>query len=311
MAAQNHTLDAAIDLAGGTAGAFASVYVGQSLDTVKVKMQTFPKLYKNGLDCFLKTYRQEGIYRGLYAGTIPALTANIAENSTLFMFYGLCQKGIMSLSGKKSTQDLGSFENALSGSGAAIFCSFTLCPTELVKCRLQAMREMSLQEGKAKIEIGPFGLTRQILRAEGVRGLYHGLTSTIAREVPGYFFFFGGYETCRYLLTPVGKTKEDIGALRTILSGGIGGICFWLSIFPTDVVKSRHQVESQHGHKLDSFFTTLMKVYRETGFKSLYKGLGPTLIRTFPATGALFFAYELAKKSLHELANGKSDSQLD
>lgn len=107
-------------------------------------MQTFPREYKNGFDCFLKTYRQDGIVRGLYAGTIPALTANIAENSVLFLFYGLCQKGVKAVTRKKSVQNLNIIENALAGGCAAFFASFSLCPTELVKCRLQAMREMAI-----------------------------------------------------------------------------------------------------------------------------------------------------------------------
>lgn len=34
------------------------------------------------------------------------------------------------------------------------------------------------------------------------------------------------------------------------------------------------------------------------GVGALYAGLGPTVIRTFPATGALFLAYETTKKYL-------------
>ena len=30
--------------------------------------------------------------------------------------------------------------------------------------------------------------------------MYRGLTSTLMREMPGYFFFFGGYEGARELL---------------------------------------------------------------------------------------------------------------
>jgi len=29
--------------------------------------------------------------------------------------------------------------------------------------------------------------------------------------MPGYFFFFGGYEATRGFLTPAGKTKDEIG----------------------------------------------------------------------------------------------------
>lgn len=80
------------DFTAGAMGGTACVLAGQPLDTVKVKMQTFPHLFKNSLDCFMSTLKTERI-RGLYAGTIPALTANVAENSILFLFYGRCLAG--------------------------------------------------------------------------------------------------------------------------------------------------------------------------------------------------------------------------
>lgn len=64
---------------------------------------------------------------------------------------------------------------------------------------------------------GPWGLCRSILRTEGVKGFFCGLTSTIAREMPGYACFFGGYEGARSLFTPPGTSKDDIGILLIIL----------------------------------------------------------------------------------------------
>ena len=69
------------------------MFSGQPLDTAKVKMQTFPNLYRGFIHCFTSTYKQVGL-RGLYQGTSPALMANIAENSVLFMSYGFCQQVI-------------------------------------------------------------------------------------------------------------------------------------------------------------------------------------------------------------------------
>ena len=57
------------------------MYIGQPLDTVKVKMQTFPALYKGATDCFKQTLQREGIYRGLYAGTLPSLAAQVRIKS--------------------------------------------------------------------------------------------------------------------------------------------------------------------------------------------------------------------------------------
>lgn len=44
--------DVAIDFIAGSLGATTSVYVGQPLDTLKVKMQTFPEMYPNLKTCF-------------------------------------------------------------------------------------------------------------------------------------------------------------------------------------------------------------------------------------------------------------------
>ncbi|KAK8722485.1 hypothetical protein OTU49_012243 [Cherax quadricarinatus] len=292
----HHYKDAFIDLMGGSMGGVAAVYVGQPLDTVKVKMQTFPDLYKRMTGCFMQTLRRDGI-RGLYAGTVPALAANIAENSVLFAAYGVCQKGVAYALGTQRVEDLSSFSNATAGFLAAFFSSLTLCPTELVKCRLQAMREVDLKSNKDPTRIGPWKLTRHILRAEGVPGLFRGLTSTFAREMPGYFFFFGGYEASRSLLTPAGKTKDEIGPLRTMLCGGFAGVVLWVAIFPADVVKSRIQVAGS----TDPMSKVLLGIFRNEGILALYNGLGPTVLRTFPATGALFLAYEGTKKLLHNL----------
>lgn len=132
-----------IDLIAGSLGGVSNVLVGQPLDTIKVKMQTFPSLYSNTVVCLRNTLVTDGIIRGLYAGTTPAILANVAENSVLFCGYGFCQSMVLKARGIEgsSTSCLSSLDKALSGFCAAFFSSFTLCPTELIKCKLQAMRE--------------------------------------------------------------------------------------------------------------------------------------------------------------------------
>ena len=71
----------------------------------------------------------------------------------------------------------------------------------------QAMRESHLEKGLEPPKIGPFRLTQQILRSEGVPGLFRGLKPTFMREMPGYFFFFYSYELSREMLRPEGMDK--------------------------------------------------------------------------------------------------------
>ncbi|CAK9819717.1 Mitochondrial ornithine transporter 1 [Anthophora plagiata] len=257
-----------IDFIAGSLGGMALVYVGQPLDTVKVKMQTFPSMYKGMVNCFLKTLRSDGVMRGLYAGTVPALVANVAENSVLFAAYGGCQKAISNVLGVEKVENLTSIQNAWAGFFAAFFSSLTLCPTELIKCKLQAIKEVQMEiKGPVTAvgEIGSWRLTSQIIREHGVT---------------------------RGLLTKPNQSKDDIGWQKTMVAGAVGGTVLWLVIFPADVVKSRIQVKNLRTPAL----AVMKNIVKNEGISSLYNGLKPTLIRTVPATATLFVTYEYTKK---------------
>ncbi|XP_025413653.1 mitochondrial ornithine transporter 2-like [Sipha flava] len=100
-------------------GCVAAVLVGQPLDTVKVKMQLFPKNYSGMFSCLRKTVKTQHV-RGLYAGTGPALMSCCANNTILFGAYSRCQLAIASLKGC-GAEDLNWTENAVAG-GASSVC---------------------------------------------------------------------------------------------------------------------------------------------------------------------------------------------
>lgn len=45
-----------------------------------------------------------------------------------------------------------------------------------------------------------FAIVFIFISIAGIPGFFRGLTSTFMREMPGYFFFFGGYEGTRELM---------------------------------------------------------------------------------------------------------------
>ncbi|XP_003782159.1 mitochondrial ornithine transporter 2 [Otolemur garnettii] len=288
-------IQAVIDLTAGASGGTACVLAGQPFDTMKVKMQTFPYLYKGLINCFLKTYKQVGI-RGFYKGTGPALTAYVSENSVLFMCYGFCQQFVREVVGLDKQAQLSDLQKAVAGSLASSFAALALCPTELVKCRLQTMYEMEMSGKIAKSHNTIWSVVKSILRKDGLLGFYHGLSSTLLQEVPGYFFFFGGYEMSRSYFAS-GRSKDELGPAHLMFSGGVAGISLWLVVFPVDCIKSRIQVLSMHG-KQAGFIGTLSSVVRNEGIAVLYSGLTATMVRAFPANGTLFLVYEYSRKMM-------------
>lgn len=139
--------DGFADLVAGSVAGAAVVAVGQPLDTVKTKMQTFRGLYTGPAHCLMRTYRSTGV-RGLYAGTSPALLAGVAENSVLFACYGLCQRAVAAVTGAADAKEMDTLSNAVAGCAASFFSSVVLCPTELVKIKLQAGRELAESRGQ-------------------------------------------------------------------------------------------------------------------------------------------------------------------
>lgn len=189
----------------------------------------------------------------IFLGTTPALVANIAENAVLFTAYGYCQKAVAKIVGYDNPSAMKPLQNAIAGSFAAVFAACVLCPTELVKCRLQAQTDINpniKRFGKflyynlliLNIYSTAFGICREMYNQRGIRSFFVGMTPTLTREVPGYFAFFGAYEFTRYLFTPEGQSKDNIGLAKTAISGAVGGSALWTLVFPADVIKSRMQV---------------------------------------------------------------------
>lgn len=294
---------ALIDFIAGSLGGVGTVLVGQPFDTVKVKMQTHPSTYKSMLQTTSVTINQNGFFRGLYAGTLPSIAANVGELSMLFMCYGQCQDVVAKVKNQK-VADLSPLENAFAGSLAGIFASLVLCPIEHIKCQLQTLSETPItKEAKERGTVGRGKkLTiSELVRSQGFVALYRGLIPTLAREIPGCFFFFLGNEGSKRAITRfTGRERAQMTPLDTMLCGGMAGVAFWATIFPFDSIKSRVQIEGAS----KTTKQIVAEVWTFKGFGGFYSGLFPCVLRAFPSTAAMFLAYEYSRASMLCFATG-------
>ena len=123
-------------------GGGVATYATHWLDTIKVRMQTCPHLYANGLYCLRHTLRQEGV-RGLYLGAAPAVLGQTCKTAVVFMCYGLCEELVRRLTDHDKVEELSAWQHAGAGAMTGITASFVLCPLELLKCRLQALQQVT------------------------------------------------------------------------------------------------------------------------------------------------------------------------
>lgn len=284
-------------LAGGVGGT-CCISVGHPLDTIKVRLQTMPKLgpgesplYRGTFDCAKKIFVKEGV-RGLFRG----MAAPIMGVGPVFAicFYGnsLGEK----LQQTHPDEELGMIQHFAAGMLAGVLTTSILAPGERIKCLLQVQQA---QTGPAATKYaGPRDCAKQLYREGGLRSVFKGSAATLLRDVPASGMYFMSYEWLQRTMTPEGKSRSDLSIPRTLFAGGMAGTCNWIIAIPPDVLKSRLQTAPQGAYPrgVRDVFKAAMK---EEGIKALYKGATPVLLRAFPANAACFTGYELTMKFLN------------
>ncbi|KAJ6714833.1 MITOCHONDRIAL CARRIER PROTEIN [Salix viminalis] len=293
--------EVAKDLTAGTVGGAAQLIVGHPFDTIKVKLQSQPAplpgqapKFAGAVDAVKQTLAAEGP-RGLYKGMGAPLATVAAFNAVLFSVRGQMETLLRSQPGAPLTVN----QQVAAGAGAGVAVSFLACPTELIKCRLQAQSALASSDS-AVVAVkygGPMDVARDVLKSGGVRGLFKGLVPTMAREIPGNAAMFGVYELLKQSFAG-GHDTSQLGRGSLIVAGGLAGASFWVSVYPTDVIKSVIQVDDYKNPKFSGSIDALRKILASEGIKGLYKGFGPAMGRSVPANAACFLAYEVTRSSL-------------
>lgn len=153
---------------------------------------------------------------------------------------------------------------------------------------------------------------KNIIKTEGIRGLYRGMLSPLFAVTPMFAFCFLGYDLGNKIQTPALPNKEH-SLPQMYLSGAIAGLFSALILAPTERIKCLVQAqplnintslsgglippvnEKEYKGSIDC----LKKVYKDGGIRSVFKGTYLTCLRDVPSTGFYFVAYELLKKDLN------------
>ncbi|CAI9087417.1 OLC1v1021484C1 [Oldenlandia corymbosa var. corymbosa] len=290
------------DYIAGVLAGVATVVVGHPFDTVKVKLQKHNTeasglKYKNGLHCAARVLKTEGV-QGLYRGATSSFLGMAFESSLVFGIYSQTKQFLQGGEQSGKPQPYAIIPSAAFG-GAVI--SFILCPTELVKCRMQVQGTDSLVACPSRYS-GPLDCALKTVKAEGLTGIFRGGSATLMRESLGNATFFLVYEHVRHHMhlrlkdASISRTHlTDVGI--GILSGGLGGIACWCVVLPLDVAKTIIQT-TQDRNSTRNPFQILTSIYRSSGLRGCYAGLGPTVIRAFPANAAAIVSWEFAVKML-------------
>eukprot|EP00753_Platysulcus_tardus_P000051 PLAT10044.1.p1 GENE.PLAT10044.1~~PLAT10044.1.p1 ORF type:complete len:345 (+),score=137.18 PLAT10044.1:20-1054(+) len=317
----------AVDVAAGTCGGFGQVFAGHPLDTMKVRLQTQPTenpLYDGLADCVRRTAKEEG-WRGFYKGVGSPLAGMAALNALQFGVLGRVRPMLATAEEREleALPELGIAREALAGGITGLAGTLVESPVEMVKSQLQAQvfreggeaaaaggaaaagaaaaaakRSGAPSTGGRELYKGSIDAAARIYRAHGLRGLYHGWSSTAMRSTPCCTFYYAVYSASRQRFAGPDGDVRQLPTFLTFIAGGLAGVAYWLITYPLDVVKSVVQADSVDPaqRRYRGFFHAAKELYRTEGLARFTRGYSACLLRSFPANAACFLCYEQSKK---------------
>ena len=92
------------------------------------------------------------------------------------------------------------------------------------------------------------------------------------------------------------------GIAESFICGSLSGVTSKILVYPFDLTKKRLQIQGfeearvKFGstRKYSGMFDCLLSVSKEEGYRGLYKGLTPSLLKSALSFGLTFFVYEQA-----------------
>ncbi|RWS06017.1 mitochondrial 2-oxoglutarate/malate carrier protein-like protein [Dinothrombium tinctorium] len=183
------------------------------------------------------------------------------------------------------------------GGTAGMAATCFVQPLDLIKNRMQ----LSGVGGKAKEHKTSFHVIKSVIRNEGITGLYVGLSAGLLRQASYTTVRMGVYSTLFEKLSTEGKPPGFLFKAAIGMTAGAVGAFFGT---PAEIslirmtADGRLPVAERRGYK--NVFDALIRITREEGVLTLWRGCIPTIGRAMVVNAAQLASYSQAKQLLLE-----------
>lgn len=174
----------------------------------------------------------------------------------------------------------------MAGGIAGCVAKSVVAPLDRVKILLQAHNQHYRH-------LGVFAALNQVVRKEGLHGLFRGNGVQMIRIFPYAAVQFSAFEQYKKLLKPLLTSHPH---LVKLCAGSMAGLSAVLLTYPLDVVRSRIAFQVK-GHSLEAGMVDTVRamLYVEGGIRAFYRGIVPSILGMMPYSGLSFFSFETLK----------------
>ena len=299
-------------LGSATAGIISRIFT-HPLDTAKARLQAVGTPYSGPVEAITLTFRAEGL-RGLYGGFRTVLLGGTPGTVLYLCSYDALKDytaAVSSPADARTSSIHGPFVHFACGMVAETIACIIYVPVDVIKERMQVQKMVAASS--SAMSPAPYNngwdALRQILRNEGIAGIYRGYGATLASFGPFSAFYFAIYEQLQSWTASTTAENERVEVNDSPASFGrvvlnscaAGAFASWLTS-PLDMAKLRLQVQRQKASAPSTSTTTaltyngmvdcLRRTFRAEGFRGLFRGAGARVLHFAPATTITMSCYE-------------------
>ncbi|CAI8491713.1 unnamed protein product [Hanseniaspora opuntiae] len=141
----------------------------------------------------------------------------------------------------------------------------------------------------------------------GIRNFYRGLPAGLTGMFPyaaidlGTFNLLKNIASQYYFTEDTSIEDRHLPNMVMLPLGAISGSIGASIVYPINLLRTRLQAQGTfaHKHTYNGFFDCASKTVKREGFKGLYKGLLPNLVKVCPSVAISYFCYENFKRLLN------------
>ena len=138
----------------------------------------------------------------------------------------------------------------------------------------------------------------RIVRNEGITSLWSGLPPTLVMALPATMVYFTMYDQIRSKISHrMQYSKDNPDLWVSVVSGGSARTISATLISPLELVRTKMQSKKL---KYSEVWNAVQSSVKQQGVRSLWRGLGPTILRDVPFSALYWLNYEFYKKQFNQ-----------
>lgn len=177
-----------------------------------------------------------------------------------------------------------------------------IAPLDVIKIRLQLQIHsqsdpLSVRGVSGPVYKGTLGTFRQILREEGVTGLWKGNIPAELMYLTYGSVQFSAYTYVSHLLEAVPAPYTPPNSAISFIAGATAGAAATTFTYPLDLLRTRFAAQGKD-RVYSSILSSLKHISQHEGPKGFFRGLGAGISQIVPYMGLFFASYESLKPAM-------------